>query len=144
MRTLALLSALAASTCALAQAPPPAGFPGAPPPSPPALIRELRAVPATTAAPGASTTLRWEALNAYSLTIEPDVGVVATRGAHRVAPLVTTTYTLTATGPGGPTTRAVTVTVPGTTAAATATRAAAPQPRAIPRLANGKPDLSGV
>src|SRR5262245_44204345 len=107
MRTLALLTTLAAATCALAQAPPPTGFPGAPPPSPTALSRELSAEPATTVASGAETTLRWEALNAYSLTIEPDVGVVATRGAHRVAPLVTTTYTLTATGPGGPTTRAV-------------------------------------
>ena len=92
MRGLAVLSlTLAGSTGVLAQAPPPAGFPGAPPPSPPAFIRELSAEPATTAAPGAETTLRWEASNAYSLTIEPDVGVVATRGAQRVTPLVTTT-----------------------------------------------------
>jgi hypothetical protein len=143
MRTLALLSMLAASTPAFAQAPPPAGFPGAPPPSPPALIRELSAEPATTAAPGAQSTLHWEALNAYSLTIEPDVGVVATRGAHRVMPLVTTTYTLTATGPGAPTTRTVTVTVPGT-GITTAVPTAAPRPTTIPRLADGKPDLSGV
>jgi hypothetical protein len=145
MRAFAFLAlTLAGSSGALAQAPPPAGFPGAPPPSPPALIRELSAEPATTAAPGAETTLRWEALNAYSLTIEPDVGVVATRGTHRVTPVVTTTYTLTATGPGGPTTRTVTVTVRGTTAATPATPAAALQPTPIPRLANGKPDLSGV
>jgi hypothetical protein len=145
MRTLVALSLLlAGSTSALAQAPPPAGFPGAPPPSPPAFIRELSAEPATTAAPGAETTLRWEASNAYSLTIEPDVGVVATRGTQRVTPLVTTTYTLTATGPGSPATRTVTVTVPGTAAATTAARTAAPRPTAIPRLANGKPDLSGV
>ena len=145
MRTLAALSLLlAGSTSVLAQAPPPAGFPGAPPPSPPAFIRELSAEPATTAAPGAEATLRWEASNAYSLKIEPDVGVVATRGAHRVAPLVTTTYTLTATGPGSPATRSVTVTVPGTTAVTSAAPAAAPRPTAIPRLANGKPDLSGV
>jgi len=145
MRALAVLSlTLAGSTGVLAQAPPPAGFPGAPPPSPPAFIRELSAEPATTAAPGAEATLRWEASNAYSLKIEPDVGVVATRGAHRVAPLVTTTYTLTATGPGSPATRSVTVTVPGTTAVTSAAPAAAPRPTAIPRLANGKPDLSGV
>lgn len=143
MRALAFLT-LAASTGVLAQAPPPAGFPGAPPPSPPAFIRELSAEPATTAAPGAEATLRWEASNAYSLTIEPDVGVVATRGAHRVTPLVTTTYTLTAAGPGAPATRSVTVTVPGTAAARATTSAAASQPAAIPRLANGKPDLSGV
>jgi len=145
MRVLARLSLLlAGSTGVLAQAPPPAGFPGAPPPSPTAFIRELSAEPATTAAPGAEATLRWEASNAYSLKIEPEVGVVATRGSQRVAPLVTTTYTLTATGPGSPATRTVTVTVPGTAAATTATPAAASQPTALPRLANGKPDLSGV
>src|SRR5688500_15328500 len=126
-RPLIVPALLVVASAVLAQAPPPAGFPGAPPPSPPALIRELSAEPATTAAPGAETTLRWEAMNAYSLTIEPDVGVVATRGTHRVTPRATTTYTLTATGPGGPTTRTVTVTVPGTTAATTATPPAAPR-----------------
>jgi hypothetical protein len=134
---------LACASGAVAQAPPPAGFPGTPPPSPPALIREFAAAPATSEAPGSEVTLRWDALNAYSLTIEPEVGVVATRGARRVAPTVTTTYTLTATGPGGATTRAVTVTVPGTTAAATP-QLSARAPTAIPRLADGKPDLSGL
>jgi len=134
---------LACASCALAQAPPPAGFPGTPPPSPPALIREFSAAPATVEAPGREVTLRWDALNAYSLSIEPDVGVVATRGARRVAPAVTTTYRLTATGPGGETTRAVTVTVPGTIAAATS-QVATREPTAIPRLADGKPDLSGL
>jgi hypothetical protein len=133
---------LACASAALAQAPPPAGFPGTPPPSPPALIREFSVDRATVDAPGREVTLRWDALNAYSLTIEPDVGVVATRGARRIAPAATTTYTLTATGPGGGTTRAVTVTVPGTTAAATPPVARAPT--AIPRLADGKPDLSGL
>ena len=133
---------LLGATTALAQAPPPAGFPGTPPPSPPVVILEFSAEPATIQAePDRYAMLRWEVTNAYALTIEPEVGVVATRGAQRVAPRVTTTYTLTATGPSGPTTRTVTVTVPGTTAA---TRAAAPQPTSIPRLANGKPDLSGV
>ena len=71
------------ATVALAQAPPPAGFPGTPPPSPPAIIRELTAEPAAIE-PGGSTTLRWEALNAYSLALEPGVGSVATRGTRRV------------------------------------------------------------
>ena len=61
------------------------------------MIREF-SVDAATVEPGREVTLRWEALNAYSLTIEPEVGDVATRGARRVAPAVTTTYTLTATG----------------------------------------------
>jgi hypothetical protein len=61
-----------------------------------------------------------------------------------VQPAATTTYTLIATGPGGDTRRTVTVTVPGTTAATTATQTSALQPAPIPRLADGKPDLSGV
>jgi hypothetical protein len=142
MRALSLLSILVAAP-SFAQAPPPAGFPGTPPPSPPTAIREFVADPGTIETPGAETTLRWEALNAYSLAIAPDIGVVATRGAHRVAPRATTTYTLTASGPGGDTTRTVTVTVLGTTATAVATPASA-QPKPIPRLADGKPDLSGV
>ncbi len=77
--------ALALATAAYAQAPPPAGFPGTPPPSPPAIIRELAAEPAAIET-GGSTTLRWEALNVYSLTLEPDVGSVATRGARRTRP----------------------------------------------------------
>jgi len=140
-----LLSVLAGATSALAQAPPPAGFPGTPPPSPPVVIREFTAEPATLRAERDSySTLRWEVTNAYSLTIEPGIGVVATRGSHRVQPTATTRYTLIATGPGRATTRAVTVTVPGTTAVTTATQSAALQPTPIPRLADGRPDLSGV
>ena len=127
---------------ALAQAPPPAGFPGAPPPSPPALIREFSVEPALSQAPGSELTLRWEVLNAYSLTIEPEIGTVATRGTRRIAPTATTTYTLTATGSGGTETRTITASVAGT--AAGATQAAARVADAIPRLADGKPDLSGL
>jgi hypothetical protein len=135
---------LAAATAALAQAPPPAGFPGTPPPSPPVVIHEFSADPPTIeAGPDGYATLRWEVSNAYSLAIEPGLGPVATRGTRRVSPAVTTTYTLTATGPDGATSRAVTVTVAGTTAAA-APQSSAPRAAAIPRLADGKPDLSGV
>jgi len=135
---------LIGAATALAQAPPPAGFPGTPPPSPPVVIREFSAEPTTLAAtPDRSALLRWEVSNAYSLTIEPGIGVVATRGTRSVAPATTTTYTLTATGPGGATTRTVTIAVAGTTVAAPA-QGAAEQPPPIPRLANGKPDLSGV
>jgi hypothetical protein len=131
---------LAAAAPALAQAPPPAGFPGTPPPSPPVVIRELAADPAALES-GQSTTLRWEALNAYSLTLEPGIGTVATRGTRRVSPAATTTYTLTANGPNGATTRTVTVTVAGTTGATTT---AAQRASTLSRLADGKPDLSGV
>ena len=136
----ALLLLLVAAPPALAQAPPPAGFPGTPPPSPSVVIREFSAEPAE---PNGYSLLRWEVSNAYSLTIEPGIGVVATRGSRRVSPAATTVYTLTATGPDGDTTRSVTVTVAGTTAAA-APQTTAPRVVAIPRLADGKPDLSGV
>jgi hypothetical protein len=140
-RSIAVL-ALALATLAVAQAPPPAGFPGTPPPSPPAIIRELTAEPAAIE-PGGSTILRWEALNVYSLALQPDVGSVATRGTRRVQPAETTTYTLTATGPEGTTSRTVTVTVAGTTPRATLA-SSAPGQTPVSRLADGKPNLSGL
>jgi hypothetical protein len=140
--TVVISLALAGASAAFAQAPPPAGFPGTPPPSPPAIIRELTAQPAAID-PGGATTLRWEVLNAYSLTLEPGVGPVSTRGARRVSPVTTTTYTLTAIGPEGPVRRTVTVNVAGTAAVATAT-ASAEGSTAVPRLADGKPDLTGL
>jgi hypothetical protein len=147
-RTLHAASLLAFSAAAGAQAPPPAGFPGVAPVGPPAAIRALDAEPAAIE-PGGSATLRWEALNAYSLSIDPDVGTVATRGSRRVVPPATTTYTLTATGTGGATSRSVTVTVNGTAprTAAGAAATGAPTARAaerIPRLPGGEPDLSGL
>ena len=135
---------LSSAGAAIAQAPPPAGFPGTAPASPPATILELRAEP-TAIDPGESATLRWEVLNSYALTIEPGIGKVGTRGTQAVSPTATTTYTLTATGAGGATSRSVTVTVAGTSVAAPAsTPNAAPAPLPIPRLADGKPDLSGL
>jgi hypothetical protein len=145
-RLLLLIVLGALAPIAAAQAPPPAGFPGTPPEGPPVTIRSFRAEPSTIGGgPDEYAMLRWEVLNAYSLSIDPDIGTVATRGAERVAPSATTTYTLTATGTGGATTRSVTITVPGTTPRvadgdATAARDTTP----IPRLPDGKPDLSGV
>ena len=125
-----------------AQAPPPAGFPGADvPEGPPVLVRQF-AADATELAQGDSTMLRWEVSNAYSLSIEPDIGTVATRGSAELAPPATTTYTLTAAGSNGVTTRDVTVTVAGTRPR-TRTESASEAMR-VPRLANGKPDLTGV
>jgi hypothetical protein len=125
-----------------AQAPPsPAGFPGAAPRGAPALIRALEAEPLGVE-PGQAATLHWEVLNAYSVSIAPDPGKVALRGTQRVTPGATTTYTLTATGSGGEVTRAVTVTVRGTTAAAPTAVSKHEPP--VPKLADGKPDLSGL
>jgi len=125
-----------------AQAPPPAGFPGKAPSGPPAEIVHFEAAPAAID-PGQSVTLRWEARNTYSLAIEPGIGAVATRGSRTLMPAATTTYTLTVTGSGGTKTAAATVTVRGTAASA-ARESSGTAARPVPRLADGKPDLSGV
>ncbi len=125
-----------------AQAPPSAaGFPGAAPRGAPALIRALQAEPATIE-PGQAATLHWEVLNAYTVAIAPEPGKVALRGTRRVTPGATTTYTLMATGAGGEVSRAVTVTVRGTTAVAPTAVSKRESP--VPKLADGKPDLSGL
>lgn len=139
-----LLPTLAAFAIpAAAQAPPPAGFPGRPPPAPPAIIRSLTVEP-DAIEPGESIELRWEALNTYSLFIDPDVGRVATRGSYTVTPAVTTSYTLTATGAEGAITQSVTVTVAGTPPRAPASDSSAAAAPPVPRLPDGNPDLSGV
>jgi YD repeat-containing protein len=62
---------------------------------------------------GASSTLSWSATNATSCTIDHGVGPVnpPEGGTVPVSPLETTTYTITAEGPGGTITATVTVTV---------------------------------
>ena len=129
------------SSAGNAQAPPPAGFPGTAPQGPAATIVSFEAS-ARSIEPGESVTLLWEALNTYSVTVEPELGAVATRGSRAVSPRATTTYTLTVTGTGGTKSAAVTVTVAGTTAIDAPADVAAQLP--VPRLPNGQPDLSGV
>jgi hypothetical protein len=132
------------ATAAGAQAPPPAGFPGVAPAGPPAEILSFTATPERVPA-GEPVTLRWAAINAYTLVIDPAVGTVATRGTETITPTAATTYTLTVTGFGGATSQAVAVEVIGGEAPSPAPRPAATgAERPIPRLAEGKPDLSGV
>ncbi len=50
---------------------------------------------------GQSVTLRWTSINATDVDIEPGVGKVALTGSSSVSPRESTTYTLTAIGPGG-------------------------------------------
>jgi peptidoglycan-associated lipoprotein len=50
---------------------------------------------------GESTTLTWSSTNATTLTVSPTVGSVAPEGSSKVSPTESTTYTITATGPGG-------------------------------------------
>jgi hypothetical protein len=60
----------------------------------------LSASPASARA-GQQVTLTWSSTNATSITLEPSVGSVAAQGSTTVKPSQSTTYTVTATGPGG-------------------------------------------
>ncbi len=60
---------------------------------------------------GEATILTWQTADAHTVSITPDVGEVEASGSVSVVPNLTTTYTLTATGPGGTTSAAVEVTV---------------------------------
>ena len=130
-------------TAGIAQAPPPSGFPGEAPDGPVERIVTFTVEPQQIE-PGESATLRWEVINAFTLSIGPDVGAVATLGTLEIQPSATTTYTLTVAGSGGERAATATVVVSGTTQAATAATNSQQIERAIPRLADGRPDLSGV
>jgi hypothetical protein len=60
----------------------------------------LSASPASAQA-GQPVTLTWSSTKATSLTLEPSVGGVTAQGSTTVTPSQSTTYTVTATGPGG-------------------------------------------
>jgi len=138
-----LISILMTISFAAAQAPPAAAPPRPQRVQPPARISDFRAQPATIQ-PGQSATLIWATENPNAITISPEIGRVIPRGSRQVTPKVTTVYTLTVTGPNNTVvTKEVTVNVPGTTAIASAAPAGEAK-REVPRLANGKPDLSGV
>ena len=78
-------------------APPP---PPPAPPAPAAPTATLRAAPSVIEA-GQSSTLSWNSSNATELRLEPGVGPVGPQGSNAVTPERSTTYTLTAKGPGG-------------------------------------------
>jgi len=105
-------------------------------PSAPAAVQP--AAPATPptitlrAAPGAidrgqATSLQWEAKNAASVSIQPELGSVQAQGSRAVHPASSVTYTAVALGPGGSASDSarVTVRVP----AAPAPAPARPEPR---------------
>ena len=100
--------------------PPPTTKESAPPPPKP-VISSFTASPSSIER-GQSSTLRWSVENATSVTIDQGVGSVQSNGSRDVYPTSSTTYTLTARGPGGTNegTAYVSVTAPATTAAAPA------------------------
>ena len=104
---LASLMVLATAGCKKKEAPPPPPTP--PPPQPTA---SLTANP-NSIQQGESTTLTWQTTNATDVTLE-GIGAVQANGSQQVTPTQSTTYRLTAKGPGGTqeATARVTVTQP--------------------------------
>lgn len=60
---------------------------------------------------GGTSTLSWSVTNATTVTIDNGIGSVSLTGTRSVSPTATKNYTLTATGPGGPSTASVIVSV---------------------------------
>ncbi len=89
------------------EAPPP---PPPPPPAPAARINSFTVEPRSVQR-GQTATLAWQAANATDVAIDNAVGAVEANGVRTVNPASTTTYTLTARGPGGTDTRSVTLEV---------------------------------
>ncbi|HEV2385953.1 MAG TPA: peptidoglycan-associated lipoprotein Pal [Candidatus Acidoferrales bacterium] len=84
----------------------------APPPSGPAQPPTVR----LSASPdfiskGQSSTLSWTSQNATQLDLQPGVGTVEAEGSTKVSPNQSTTYNITATGPGGNAVSTVRITV---------------------------------
>jgi hypothetical protein len=135
------------ASSAFGQAPPP------PPPGPspayaraatlPARIQKFTATP-DSIQPGQPVTLLWATENPVSVSIDPAVGKVRPRGTKTLSPSATTTYTLTVKGPKDQVvTQTVTVTVADTVAANVAPAAASTSVE-MPRMPDGKPNLTGV
>ena len=80
---------------------------------PPPEVEFFQANPSSIDAGGCAT-LQWgQVTNATAVRIEPDIGAVGTPGSQKVCPTESTTYVLTAEGPGGQTQASTTLTVVG-------------------------------
>ncbi len=90
--------------------PPPAAAPAPAPTVVKPVISSFTAEPSTIER-GQSSTLSWSISNATDMSIDHGIGAVQSRGQRQVFPTSTTSYTLTANGPGGSDTRTVTVEV---------------------------------
>src|SRR2546426_4015595 len=95
MLIFALGAIMMLGACKKKVAPPPP-----PPPPPPAAPTASLTANPNTIDKGQSTTLTWETSNATDASIE-GVGAVQPNGSQSVTPAESTTYTLTAKGPGG-------------------------------------------
>lgn len=90
--------------------PPPPPAAEAPPPAAKPVINYFTAEPSTVNS-GQPSSLRWSVTDATSVSLNNDIGVVSPNGRRGVYPTATTTYHLTATGPGGTSEADATVTV---------------------------------
>jgi len=119
MLVFALSAIMTLGACKKKVAPPP------PPPPPPAAAptASLSASP-NTVDKGGSTTLTWQTTNATDISID-GIGAVQPNGSQQVTPADSTTYHLTAKGPGGTqeATARVTVNAPAAPPAPTASAA---------------------
>jgi peptidoglycan-associated lipoprotein len=70
---------------------------------PPATVKPTATLSAdkTTINPGESARLSWTTTDATNVSIAPEVGAVIAQGSTSVTPAASTTYTITASGPGG-------------------------------------------
>jgi peptidoglycan-associated lipoprotein len=104
----------------IASAPPPPPPVKQAAPAPPKPVITVFAASPASIERGQSSTLRWSVSNADNVAITPGIGSVQTAGNRSIYPNSTTTYTLTAKGPGGSAddTASVSVTIPAPTAAA--------------------------
>jgi peptidoglycan-associated lipoprotein len=84
-----------------------------PPPPPPAAARPTATLTAssTFVQRGETVTLNWSTTDATNVTLSPGIGAVEARGSRQVSPETSTTYVLTATGPGGSFDTSVRITV---------------------------------
>jgi peptidoglycan-associated lipoprotein len=105
--TVVVLTVLAGACKKKVVPPPPVPTPAAATAKP---TVSLKASP-TFISTGQSSTLSWTSENATSLELTPNIGSVAAEGTTEVSPSSSTTYTITATGPGGTATDSARVTV---------------------------------
>src|SRR2546427_2209148 len=107
-----LLTAISLVGCKkkVAAAAPSNAAPVQPAPPAPAPTITLRAAPGAIDR-GQATSVQWEAKNAVSVSIQPELGSVQAQGLRSVRPTSSVTYTAVATGPGGSASDSARVTV---------------------------------
>jgi peptidoglycan-associated lipoprotein len=103
LRLMALCIMLVLLAAGCKKKPAPVTPPPAPPPAPAPAAKPTATITVspTSIERGQSTTVEWSSQNADKVSISPEIGSVSTSGSRSVRPQQSTTYRLTATGPGG-------------------------------------------